>query len=244
MGDALSKRAALAGERESIGLISSWNGPLLQVDLSQLEHLGSVPLAVMAVLLAFSLLSFTVIFSKWGGFRRAKKGNQRFLNAFRKSNRLDAVAAAAEQFRGAPLVTVFDFGYSEVCRQVAARTKVTNLIALERTLQLGISEEITRLERNMNWLATTAAVSPFIGLFGTVLGIVDAFQGIAGSTSLRAVGPGISEALYTTALGLGAAIPAAIAYNYFGNQVKELGQRLEDFSLEFLNLTERNFEGL
>lgn len=234
------------GERESIGLILQWNGPLLQVDLSQFQNLGSIPLAVMAILLGFSLLSFTVIFSKLGGFRRARKGNQKFLAAFRKSNRLDAVAAAAESYRGAPLVTVFDFGYSEVCRQVAARTKVTNLIALERTLQLGISEEVSRLERNMNWLATTAAVSPFIGLFGTVLGIVDAFQGLnlAGSTSLHAVAPGIAEALYTTALGLATAIPAAIAYNYFGNSLKEMGQRLEDFSLEFLNLTERNFEGL
>jgi len=236
----------VGGERETNGLISQWFGALLQVDLSQFENLGAIPLTVMAILLGFSLLSFTVIFAKLGGFRRAKSGNEKFLRAFRKSNRLDAVAAAAEQFRGAPLVTVFDFGYSEVCRQVAARTKVTNLIALERTLQLGISEEISRLERSMNWLATTAAVSPFIGLFGTVLGIIDAFHGLnqAGSVSMRAVAPGISQALWATALGLGAAIPAAIAYNYFGNSLKEMGQKLEDFSLEFLNLTERNFEGL
>jgi len=96
----------------------------------------------------------------------------------------------------------------------------------------------------MNWLATTAAISPFIGLFGTVWGIIDAFTalGLAGSASLRAVAPGISEALFTTALGLAAAIPAAIAYNYFAHLLKEQGARMDDFSLEFLNLAERQFE--
>jgi biopolymer transport protein TolQ len=107
-----------------------------------------------------------------------------------------------------------------------------------------MSEEITRLERNMSLLATTATVSPFIGLFGTVWGIIDAFQqlGTAGAASLRAVAPGISEALITTAMGLAAAIPAAIFYNLFGNSIKEFGARMEDFMLEFLNLTERSME--
>ena len=129
--------------------------------------------------------------------RGAQSSNRRFLRAFRKATRLDAVAAASEQFRAAPLVGVFDFGYSEVCRQMAARSKITNQAALERTLQLGVSEEISRLERNMNWLATIASVSPFIGLFGTVWGIIDAFSGLglAGTPSLRAVGPGIAGAL-------------------------------------------------
>ena len=203
-----------------------------------------VLLVVLAILIGFSLLSFTIIFSKLGGFRKARHSNQRFLKAFRKSARLDAVAAAVEQFRTAPLVTVFDFGYSELSRQMASRSKVTNLIALERSLQMGISEEITRLERNMIWLATAAAVCPFIGLFGTVLGIIEAFNGLgqAGSTSMRAVAPGIAKALYATAFGLGAAIPAAIAYNYFNNGIKEMGQRLEDFLLEFLNVAERTIE--
>jgi biopolymer transport protein TolQ len=237
-----------AEERDQASLTALlWNAPPLDIDFWALvENLGTVPLGVIVVLLGFSLLSFTIIFSKLGGFRRARKFNQHFLRAFRKSNRLDAVAAATEQYRGAPLVTVFEFGYSEVARQVASQARVTNLIALERTLQLGISEEIARLERNMNWLATTAAISPFIGLFGTVLGIMDAFLGLnrAGATNMQAVAPGIATALFTTALGLGAAIPAAIAYNYFGNAIREIGQRMEDFSLEFLNLTERNFEGL
>jgi biopolymer transport protein TolQ len=202
------------------------------------------PLAVLGLLVLFSLLSWTVILSKWSGLGRAQRRNQNFLRAFRKSGRLEVAAASAEQFRGAPLVGVFDFGYSEVCRQLAARKAIVNKVALERTLQLGASEEITRLERNMSWLATTAAVCPFIGLFGTVLGIIDAFQalGLSGSTSMRTVAPGIAQALVATAVGLAAAIPAAVAYNYFGQVIKEVGQRMEDFALEFLNLTERNYQ--
>ncbi len=203
-----------------------------------------VPQVVIVILLLFSLTSWAVIFSKWNVFRQARSANRSFLRAFRKAAGLEAVAVASEQFRSSPLVAVFDFGYSEVDRQMKSRGSVTNKLALERNLQLGISEELTRLERNMNLLATTAAVSPFIGLFGTVWGIIDAFLalGTAGAASLRAVGPGISEALITTALGLAAAIPAAIFYNFFGSRIREFGARMEDFSLEFLNLTERTFE--
>ena len=217
----------------------------LDVDLWELvKGSGPIPLAVMGILGVFSLASFTIIFAKLASFRRARRGNRRFLRAFRKAKNLDAVAAASEQFRDAPLATVFDFGYSEVARQMTARSKIVNPLALERTLQLGMSEEITRLERNMGWLATTATVSPFIGLFGTVLGIINAFQALSltGSTSMKTVAPGIAEALETTAFGLFAAIPAAIFYNHFGRIIKEIGARMEDFSLEFLNLTERNFE--
>jgi biopolymer transport protein TolQ len=211
-------------------------------DLIKGAHI--VPQVVIVILVIFSLLSWAVIFSKWNLFRSAQSANRAFLRAFRKAAALDAVAMASEQFRSSPLVAVFDFGYTEVDRQMKARGSVTNKLALERNLQLGISEEVTKLERNMNLLATTAAVSPFIGLFGTVWGIIDAFSalGTAGAASLRAVAPGISEALITTALGLAAAIPAAIFYNVFGSRIRELGARMEDFSLEFLNLTERTFE--
>src|SRR5215831_9046630 len=203
-----------------------------------------VTIGVMGILGLASLLSWTIILAKLFSFSNARSSNRKFLRAFRKAPRLDAVAAATEQYRDAPLVGVFEFGYSEVTRQAAATSRVTNQVALERTLQLGISEELTRLERNMNWLATCAAVCPFIGLFGTVLGIIDAFNqlGLSGSTSMRAVGPGIARALMATAMGLAAAIPAAVFYNYFGNAIKEIAARLEDFSLEFLNLAERNFE--
>lgn len=205
---------------------------------------GPLPKAIMGLLLLFSLLSWAVIFSKWNVFRQARTANRQFLRAFRKAARLEAVSIASEQFRSSPLVAVFDYGYNEVDRQLKARGAVTNKLALERTLQLGMSDEVTKLERNMNLLATTATVSPFIGLFGTVWGIIDAFQGlaVAGAASLRAVAPGISEALFTTALGLAAAIPAAIFYNLYGSAIKEFGARMEDFSLEFMNLAERNFE--
>jgi biopolymer transport protein TolQ len=185
-----------------------------------------------------------IIFGKWSRFREGRTANLHFLRAFRKANGLQAVAMAMEQFRSSPLVTVFDFGYTEVERQVRLKGTLTNKLAMERSLQLGIGEELARLERNMNWLATTATVSPFIGLLGTVFGIIRAFGGlgVAGSASLRAVAPGISEALIATAFGLVTAIPAAVAYNYFGHSIREFGARMEDFSLEFMNLAERSFD--
>jgi biopolymer transport protein TolQ len=205
---------------------------------------GPIPKAVFLILLIGSLLSWTIIFAKWNVFRKAKDENGKFLRAFRKATGLESISLACEQFPTAPLVTVFDFGYEEVDRQVKKSKHVKNKISVERSLQLGVSEELTRLERHMNWLATTAAVAPFIGLFGTVWGIIDAFQAlaVAGSSSLRAVGPSIGEALLATAMGLAAAIPAAIFYNYFVHLVKEIGARLDDFTLEFLNMTERMFE--
>jgi len=203
-----------------------------------------LPLAVLAFLAAASVFSWTIIFAKLTGFRKARSANQAFLKMFRKTPQMQSVATAARQFKDAPLAGVFAFGFSEVSRQVAARQTITNQPALERTLQLGISEELTRLERHMNWLATTASVAPFVGLFGTVLGIIEAFQALSlnASASMRAVGPGIAHALFATAVGLFAAIPAAIFYNYFGHVIKELGARMDDFSLEFLNLAERNLE--
>lgn len=220
-------------------------GLFLQLEIWDLiQSTGPLPKAVLAILVGFSLVSWAVILAKWSSFRRARSANRSFLRAFRKASSIEAIAAASEQFSRSPLVTVFDFGYSEVARQMKSRGSVTNPLALERTLQLGMSEEITRLERKMSLLATTAGVSPFIGLFGTVWGIIDAFQQLstAGAASLRAVAPGISEALITTAMGLFAAIPAYIFYNIFNNSIREFAARMEDFQLEFLNLTERSLE--
>jgi len=210
-----------------------------------LLNLRPVPLAVIGILILFSLLSWTIVFSKGSAFSKARRDNRSFLRAFRKAPSLEAVALASEQYTSAPLVAVFDFGYGEVERQIKQRGALVNKPAIERSLQLGISEEVTKLEINMSWLATVASVSPFIGLFGTVWGIIDAFQGLgnAGSASLRAVAPGISEALVTTAIGLAAAIPAAIFYNIFGTRIKEIGTRMEDFAIEFQNLAERDFGG-
>ena len=206
-----------------------------------IRHSGPLVMVVLAVLICFSIYSWTLIFSKGQSLRGARRANAKFLRAFRKAGSLDAVAAASESYRPAPVAAVFDFGYEEVSRQLKIRGRVANQASLERSLQLGVSEELAKLERNLNWLATTASVTPFIGLFGTVLGIIRAFQdlGLQGSTSLRTVAPGISEALFSTAVGLFAAIPAAIFYNHFGHVIRELGARMDDFALEFLNSTDQ-----
>ena len=177
---------------------------LLQLNIIDMVS-RSTPLGygVLALLVCLSLFSWAIIFAKWSAFRHARESNAKFLRAFRKAPGLDAIVAASEQFRPAPLVAVFDFGYEEIHRQVKARGTLRNKVSLERSLQLGISEELTKLDHNLNWLATTASVAPFIGLFGTVVGIIRAFNelGQAGSASLRAVGPGISDALLATAVG-------------------------------------------
>ena len=204
---------------------------------------GPVAKAVLVILLLFSLFSWAVMLAKWSAMNRARTQSGRFLKAFRKAARLEDVAAIAPQFRESPLASVFDGGYTEYRRQAgnpggAAR----NMTAIERATQIAASEELTRLERRLPWLATTGTVTPFIGLFGTVWGIIDAFHGLgtAGAATLRAVAPGVSEALVTTAAGLAAAIPAVIAYNHFTHSIREFAARMGDFALEFLNAVERN----
>jgi biopolymer transport protein TolQ len=217
---------------------------LFQVDiLGMVQNSGPAETAVLLFLFCFSVYSWTVILAKWQALRGARKANSNFLRMFRKATGVEAVLAVSEQYRKSPLVVVFDFGYEEVERQVKARGSLTNRSALERSLQIGISEELAKLERRMNWLATTASVTPFIGLLGTVLGIIRAFLALSeqGSTSLKTVGPGIAQALVATAVGLFAAIPAAIAYNHFSNVIREIGARMDDFSMEFLNMAERSF---
>jgi biopolymer transport protein TolQ len=174
--------------------------------------------------------------------KSARAANQQFLRAFRKSPSMDAVAVASEQFRVSPLVTVFDFGYAEVDRQVKARGTLTNKLALERTLQLGISEEVARLERSMSWLATTASVSPFIGLFGTVWGIIG-----RSARSVQQVAPACEPLRREFRKRLSPRRSDWLprfrqrAYNYFGSVIREFGTRMEDFTLEFLNMAERSF---
>jgi biopolymer transport protein TolQ len=210
--------------------------------LDLVSHGNAVSYAVLGFLLITSVYSWTLIFAKLSTFGSAQKSDQRFLRAFRKAPGLEAVMVASEQFRPSPAVAVFDAGYEEVSRQVKSKGSIANREAVSRSLQIGVSEQISRLERGLNWLATIASVSPFIGLLGTVLGIIRAFQNLSGgSTSLTAVGPGIADALIATAVGLFAAIPAAIFYNHFGHTLKEMGARMDDFSLEFLNLIERSF---
>jgi biopolymer transport protein TolQ len=203
-----------------------------------IESSGLVAKAVLLILLLFSLASWAIIFSKWGLFRRARTQSNRFMRMFRKSERLNDVASVVEQFKPSPLVAVFEGAYGELRKQT---TYPIRMPALQRATQIAASEELTRLESRLPWLAIVGVVSPFIGLFGTVWGIIDAFHGLgtAGAATLRAVAPGISEALITTAAGLFAAIPAVIAYNLFTQHIREFGARMDDFSLELINEVER-----
>jgi len=198
---------------------------------------GPVAKVVLAILLLFSVFSWAVIVQKYGLLNKARAQSARFIRAFRKANRLQDIAAVSEQFKPSPLVAVFEGGYDELKKQGGLR----NATNVQRAMQIASSEELTRLERRLPWLAVTASVTPFIGLFGTVWGIIDAFHGLgtAGAATLRAVAPGISEALITTAAGLFAAIPAVIAYNILLGQIREFGSRMDDFSLEMMNNVER-----
>jgi len=202
---------------------------------------GPVAKTVLLLLIAFSVLSWAVILSKWRLISRARTQSGRFVRSFRKAQRLQDIASLAEQFRPSPLVGVFEGAVAEFKRQMGTTGGIHNLAAIQRAMQIASSEGITRLERNLPWLAITGVVTPFIGLFGTVWGIIDAFHGLgtAGAATLRAVAPGISEALVTTAAGLAAAIPAVIAYNLIIGSIREMASRNDDFALEMLNMIER-----
>lgn len=216
---------------------------------------GIVAKVVLGVLLLFSLLSWAIILKKYFVFKRARRRSSQFLRLFRRSQKLSEISAGCEPLRGAPLTELFLSGYQELQGQMMMTTSpgtgqstgrnpsLKSLECVRRALLRGASAELSKLEKKLNWLATTGTVTPFIGLFGTVWGIIDAFEGLgtAGSASLKAVAPGIAEALITTAAGLFAAIPAVIFYNHFLHQLKDLAASMDDFSLEFLNLTERNF---
>jgi biopolymer transport protein TolQ len=187
--------------------------------------------------------------------RRLRRDSETFIRMFRKSKRFSEISTACESLRNTPLVEVFLAGYEELETQLMPESRpqsnpggshsptLKTINVIQRALSRASSVELTKLERNMSWLATTASVAPFIGLFGTVLGIINAFTGLGnqGTATIRAVAPGIADALIATAAGLFAAIPAVIAYNYFVHQVKEFGSAMDDFSLEFLNLMERTF---
>ncbi len=208
--------------------------------IEMVHNSGPVAFAVLITLALASILSWAIIFAKWRSFSRARTQGQRFLRAFRKSGRLSEIAAVADQFRPSPLVPVFNEINDEYARQSGGRGMPRNPLALERAAQIASSEALTAMEQNMTWLATIAAVAPFIGLLGTVMGIIDAFHGLgtAGAATLRAVAPGISEALITTAAGLVVAIPAVVGYNQLTARLREFAARMDDFGREFLNLIE------
>ncbi len=205
-----------------------------------LQNSGPIALAVLITLLAGSIYSWAIILGKSSAFRRANLQSRRFLRAFRKASRLQEIAAVSEQFKPSPLVNVFDEVYETYRRQTGGFGPPRNITALERAAQTASSEALTQLESRLTWLATIGAISPFVGLFGTIMGIVDAFHGLgtAGAATLRAVAPGVSEALITTAAGLVVAVPAVIAYNQLTARCREFGARMDDFARELLNSME------
>jgi biopolymer transport protein TolQ len=213
-----------------------------------LANTGLVARLVLLLLAAFSVFSWAIIIQKFRNFKGARRESQEFLKVFRQSKRLSEIRTYSRNLKFSPLAEVFESGYREIESQAVVsenpgKPHIRSLEAVQRALHMASSTELTRMEAWLTWLATTGAVTPFIGLFGTVWGIIDAFHGMgtAGTATLRSVAPGISEALITTAMGLFAAIPAVIAYNQYLQSIKEFGSMMDDFGMEFLNLTERFF---
>ena len=212
---------------------------------------GWVAKVVLVILIIFSLASWSVILGKWRELAAARRASERFLKVFREASRLNEAAAVAPKYRSSPLAGMFQAGYTELEAQIrtarrsdtAGTLKLKSLDGIARALERALGAEVERLQRALPMLATTASATPFIGLFGTVWGIMNTFHaiGATGSTSIVTVAPGIAEALVNTAAGLLAAIPAVVAYNHLLAKVRIMRRRMEDFELEFLNLVERNF---
>jgi biopolymer transport protein TolQ len=236
------------------------NGFLSMNAINLILQAGVVAKGVLLVLLFFSLACWTIIFLKLRTFGRADRQDDRFLRLFRDSKNLQSVFEESRRYPQSPLAALFREGYRELSHAVKGNpvprggpssvevpakiveASAGDLVArLSRSLRHASLREISGLERLLIFLATTGNVTPFIGLFGTVWGIMDAFHsiGMTGSANLGAVAPGIAEALITTAAGLAAAIPGVIAYNYFLNRIKGAGTRMDLFALEFTGMAER-----
>lgn len=223
-------------------------------------HASAMVQLTLLVLLGFSIITWATIFFKWGTIKRCSVNTENFLETFWSGKSMDHIYAEAKKYTGSAVAKVFQAGYVELQRlmererqkQPAGQTTTdvlrmappeSSITNLERAVSRASRSETIRLERSLGFLATTASTSPFIGLFGTVWGIMTAFQniGAAGGASLATVAPAISEALIATAVGLGAAIPAAMAYNYYTHQVRSLKAQMDNFSSDFLNIVKRNF---
>jgi len=206
-----------------------------------LNNIGPVAMAVLALLLIASLYSWAVILGKMSLFGKATRESRHFIHAFRKAlPRLQEISALADNYKFSPLAQVYEDIYDTYKRQTGGSGPPRNLAPLERSAQTSASEAVSGLERRMTWLATIASTTVYVGLFGTVVGIIDAFHGLgtAGAATLRAVAPGISEALITTAAGLFVAIPALIAYNQLTARIKVFATATDDFCRELLNSLE------
>jgi len=221
-----------------------------------------VSAAVLGILTLLSVACWSIIFYKLWVFRRSHRHSVNFLDVFRRSNKFSEVQAVCRSLGESPLVGLFQAGYAELTAQLrqtsavdtaetqapnpkaaASRPTLKSLPAVDRALMRASVVEVNKLEKRLPFLATTASIAPFVGLFGTVVGIMMAFQGIGatGSTNLSVVAPGIADALIATAAGLVAAIPAVVAYNHLTNRVRLFAAEMDDFAMEFLNIAERNF---
>ena len=227
-------------------------------------HAGPVVKLVLLLLLGLSVGCWGIMFFKFRSIRSATKESENFLTIFWESTRLSQSYKTAQTLHQSPLAEIFRSGYIELqnCTRTTESSSLQHSVGtdisdvdisrnhkfsigtIKRALDQASTSEISRLEKNLGFLATTGNTAPFIGLFGTVWGIMDAFRqiGIRGAASLATVAPGISEALVATAFGLLAAIPAVVAYNYFLGKIRILNSEMDNFSAEFLNIVERHFE--
>ncbi len=226
---------------------------------SMILRSGVMVKVVLLILLLMSVMTWAIIFYKWRMFKQAVKENQRFHNIFLHQQRLSLIHEGAENLTFSPVASIYRAGYIELVRVGRLRkqpstpetpeepsgiTKETSgMENISRALAKAAETELTRLERALPFLATTGSTAPFIGLFGTVWGIMNAFRsiGLAGSASLISVAPGISEALVATAAGLAAAIPAVVGYNFFTQKIRVLDNDMRTFTAEFLNILDRHF---
>jgi biopolymer transport protein TolQ len=223
--------------------------------LDLVQGAGPLVQGVLYLLVLFSVLSWGIIFYKSNQVRRAKRESEKFIEIFWDSRNLASIHDASRDLKAGPVAQVFRAGYEELLRVPRGKREVLAAGGESLTTELGgvdnvtramkraTSVEITKLEKSLTFLGTTASATPFIGLFGTVWGIMNAFRGLSAthSSSIQAVAPGIAEALIATAAGLAAAIPALMAYNYFVQRIRELAADMDNFSHEFLNIAERHF---
>jgi biopolymer transport protein TolQ len=225
--------------------------------LGIVSNLGIEATLVLLILILFSVFSWAIIVEKYITYGKVRKQSDDFLKVFRKSSKFSEVQSVCSKLQYSPFVGLFLAAFAELNQQLKAavqvspgdgpegqkKLRISSLESINRALMRATTVEVNKLERRLGFLATTGSVTPFIGLFGTVWGIMTAFQdiGAQGSASLATVAPGISEALVLTAAGLAAAIPAVIFYNILLNRAKVFYAEMDDFSLEFLNITERNF---
>jgi biopolymer transport protein TolQ len=232
-----------------VALAASPRGELDYVEI--VTNAGPVVMLVLLLLTVASAVSWGIIWIKWRQLRRAQDESVRFLETFWQSKRLDAIYQKAEALSASPISQVFRAGYVELSKVTAQKKEGEGAMAealggienVERALKRAAIAEVTHLEARVSFLGTTASAAPFVGLFGTVWGIMRAFHDIyqMGNANLATVAKPISEALIATAVGLAAAIPAVVAYNYFIARIRVLDSEMTNFSNDFLNIVKRHF---